>query len=169
MARAKTKKSKAKKSSFSIANTHSVNTKNTILTVIGVVALVGIGFLLYKLIVTPEFTVKREVENIIGDYYENHFYPQVLKNNNLEKDQVDSGEKAEPIMSKIFEKYVDRGFPVIPFRQLLVYDDLKHKDSKATLGKYCDLDQSQIKIYPVSPYTSHDYRTEIIYSCNFEQ
>lgn len=141
--------------------------KNIILTIIVIVMIVMIGFLFFNLIATPEFLIKREIESISKDYYEKHFYEMFLRNNSISKDSLETSKEVQDTVSELLEKRVERGFSPVSFRQLLLYDDLKHADSANGIAKYCDLDKSFIKIYPESPFKSENYRIEYTYSCNF--
>ena len=122
--------------------------KNSILTVIAVAMLVVLGFTIFNFIATPEFLVKREITNIATDYYENYFYNLIPNPNDL-------------------DFYNKHGFARMTLRQLLLYDDRKHGASEAYLSDYCDLDKTQIKIYPEQPYDRKSYHIDYTYSCKF--
>ena len=157
-----------KKPKFEIASKNSYHiTKNTILGVIVAVVVVVIGFCIFNLIATPEFLVKREVESIVADYYENYFYPTLLKNNSIDPEHISDSIESKSAINNVFSKYADHGFYDTSFNQLLHYDDLKHISSSAKLSEYCDLENSRIRIYPEHPFGSKNYRVEYTYSCNF--
>lgn len=142
--------------------------RELILSVIGVAALIVIGFLLFNLIATPEFLVKREVETIVKDYYENYFYHSILKNNSLTLDDLSTPEKSIATMSPILERYIEKGFARLTLRQLTLYDNLRHHSSAAYLSKYCDLNSTLIHITPVAPFQKENYQVDYSYSCNFK-
>ena len=157
---------RARTSTRQRANDPARIAKNTVLAVIILAMLTVIAFTLYNLIATPEFLVKREVESITSDYYENYFYNKILENNSINPKESDLS-IIEPAMSKALEKYVSNGFARVSFRQLLLYDDRKHAASSNFLSEYCDLDKSIIKIYPESPFGRKNYRVDYSYSCKF--
>ena len=146
----------------------SDHTKSIILTIIASVALIVIGFMVFNLIATPEYLVKREVESITKDYYENYFYPSILSNNSIATDSVSTPEGAASALSDVLAQYTEKGFARLTLHQLLLYDHLRHYSSISSLSKYCDLDRTFIKIYPESPFTRQNYRIDYTYSCKFQ-
>lgn len=122
--------------------------KNSILTVIVLAMLTMLGFTIFNLIATPEFLVKRKIEDITADYYENYFY------NNL------------PDPSGL-SHYTEKGLTFVPLRELLAFDDHRHGAITSSLSEYCDLDKTSIKIFPKYPFGRKDYRVEYTYSCKF--
>lgn len=141
--------------------------KNSVITIIITVAIAMVGFTIFNIIATPEHLVKKEIETITADYYENYFYQNILKNNSIYEKDVADPKAAERIMSNILEKYIERGFPRINLNQLLLYDNFKHYSSAELLGQYCNLENTFITIHPEPPFTSKDYRVDYDYSCNF--
>lgn len=138
--------------------------KTSVLTIIATIMLIVIGFSIFCLVVTPETLVKDEIASITSDYYENYFYNKVLDNNSLSTDNADFDASA---MEKILKNYTNRGFASVSLRQLLLSDDQKHIASSEYLEKYCNLDRSNIKIYPEAPFSRQDYHVEYSYSCKF--
>ncbi|MBR3252654.1 hypothetical protein IKF84_01105 [Candidatus Saccharibacteria bacterium] len=138
--------------------------RTSVLTVIATIMLIVIGFNIFCLVVTPEKLVKDEITAITSDYYENYFYNKVLDNNSLSTDNADFNASA---MEKILKNYTNRGFASISLRQLLLSDDQKHIAATEHLEKYCNLDRSNIKIYPEAPYNRQNYHVEYSYSCKF--
>jgi len=162
-----TKKSRQAKFNRSVSYV-SDHAKNIVLTIISTTALIVIGFMIFNLIATPEFLVKREVESITKDYYENYFYPSILSNNSISADSVSTPEGAASALSDVLAQYTEKGFARLTLHQLLLYDNLRHYSSIASLSKYCDLDRTLIKIYPESPFTHQNYRVNYTYSCKFQ-
>ena len=122
--------------------------KNSILTVIAFATLMVVGFAIFNLIATPEFLVKNRIKKITSDYYENYFYDSVPDHEAL-------------------DIYKDTGLAKVSLRQLLLYSDKKHATSLEFFEKYCDLENTYIKIYPESPYDRQNYHVDYAYSCNF--
>ena len=122
--------------------------KNSILTIIASLTLIVLGFIIFNLIATPEYLIKKQISVITTDYYENYFYKNA----------------SDP--SALYH-YEEVGLPRITLRQLLLYDDLKHSDKTAELSKYCDLDKTLVKIYPEAPYEKSSYHVDFTYSCKF--
>ncbi|MBQ3296266.1 hypothetical protein IJG95_00955 [Candidatus Saccharibacteria bacterium] len=141
--------------------------KHTILTVIILAMLTVLAYTIFTIIATPEFLVKRKIESLTSDYYENYFYPKILENNSLKKDDVLDPASAESHLSSIMEKYLDTGFSRITLNQLFLYDNRKNYAAASSISKYCDLNKTTIKIFPESPYTVKSYRVDYKYSCNF--
>lgn len=141
--------------------------KGTVLTTIVAVTLMVVGFIFFNLIATPEYLTKREIESITKDYYENYFYLAILNNNSLSLAEVSNASAAEEALKNLLSSYVEPGFARLTLRQLLLFDDHRHGASASTLAEYCDLDKTQIKIYPNAPFTSHDYHVDYTYSCKF--
>ena len=155
-------RSKKFKSSFKDSNP----TKKIVLGVIGVAVIAVIAFTIYGLIATPEFLTKRKIESITADYYENYFYNAILENNSIDlKDASDTS--ASSAISSILEEYTESGFTETSLRQVLLSNHGKHFDETAEIEKYCDLDQSEIEIFPESPFGRKNYRVEYTYSCKF--
>lgn len=140
--------------------------KNVILTVIALAMLTMILFTIYNLIATPEFLIKREIENITTDYYENYFYSQILENNSIDPNETNPA-IIEPAMKSVMPRYAEPGFARLTLRQLLLYDNKKHYSSINYLSEYCDLDQTLIKIYPEEPFGRKNYRVDYSYYCKF--
>lgn len=122
--------------------------KNSILTVIAFATLAVVGFMIFNLIATPEFLVKRKIESIVDDYYQNYFYDSVPEHDNL-------------------SYYTESGLSRLSLRQLLLYSDRKHQDSQDFFSRYCSLDKTSIKIYPEEPFSRNDYHANYTYSCKF--
>ncbi len=164
------KKVRAKKPNlcFSTKNTSARTAKRTILTVIALAMLAVLGYTIFTIIATPEFLVKREINHLTSDYYENYFYPKILKNNSIEGSDATNPSFTESHLSSVMEQYLETGFSRITLNQLFLYDNRKNYSLAAPIAKYCDLDKSFIKIFPESPYTAKNYRVEYNYSCNFQ-
>lgn len=142
--------------------------KNTILVVIVIVMLAILAYTIFTLIATPEYLVKREIESITADYYENYFYENnILKSNSLSLDDVKDATSAKEHLESILDNYLETGFSRITLNQLLLSNNRKYYSSASSISKYCDLNATFIKIFPLSPYTKKDYRVDYKYSCNF--
>ena len=138
--------------------------KNSVLTIIGLVMLTMILFTLFWLIATPEHLTKRTIEDITSDYYKNYFYDSILDANSITSDNL--SEHTEDI-ERIFGHYEKPGFAKLTLRQLLLYDNQKHIENMSELAKYCNLDNTLIKIYPDPPYNRDNYHVDYTYSCKF--
>ena len=138
--------------------------KSTILTVIGLLMLVMILATFFWIIATPEFLVKKQIDDISADYYKNYFYPAILDSNQIKKAEISA--HSEDI-NRIFGTYKDTGFSRLTMRQLLLYDNQKHIGAMSELAKYCDLDKTLLKFYPDAPYGEADYHINYTYSCKF--
>ena len=143
----KINRSRRKKSTFIMGAKNTQAIKNTILTVIVIATLTVVFYFIFAIIATPEFLVKREVESITADYYENYFYPNILKNNSLSLDDVSNPDSAKEKLSGILDNYQNTGFPRVTLNQLLLYDNRKNYASASSISEYCDLDKTIIKIF----------------------
>ena len=123
-------------------------TKNTILTVIAFTMLIIVGFTIFNLIATPEFMVKRKMESIANDYYQNYFYNSVPDKEGL-------------------SHYTETGLSRLSLRQLLLYSDRKYGDTMDFFTNYCDLDKTTLKFYPEEPFERNTYYVDFRYSCKF--
>ena len=148
--------------------TSARTTKHTIMTVIALAMLAVLGYTIFAIIATPEFLIKREIDHLTSDYYENYFYPKILKNNSIENSDATNPSFAESHLSSVMEEYQKTGFSRITLNQLFLYDNRKNYSLSTPIAKYCDLDKSFIKIFPEPPYTAKSYRVEYNYSCNFQ-
>ena len=137
--------------------------KTSVLTVIATITLTVVGYIIFCLIATPENVIKNEITTITSDYYENYFYNKILDNNYLSTDDADFDAST---MENILGRYTARGFATVSLRQLLLTDNSK-PDTTAYLEKYCNLDRSNVKIYPEAPFSRQDYHVEYSYSCKF--
>ncbi len=142
--------------------------KKIILGIIALTMLTTVIFVFFNLVATPEFLLKRQVESMTRDYYENFFYPQILANNQISESELSDSATSEAKLLPIFDKYQAPGFPRLTLRHLTLYDDAKYRNFTGTLAKYCDLDKTQIKIFPESPFKKSNYRVEYDYTCNYK-
>lgn len=142
--------------------------KKIILGTIVLAMLTMVIFVFYNLIATPEFLLRRQVESMTKDYYENFFYPQIIENNQFSESELKDASISEAKLSPIFDKYQTTGFPRLTLRQLTLYDDAKYRGFTSALSKYCDLDKTQIRIFPESPFKKDNYRVEYSYVCNYK-
>ncbi|MBR3324279.1 hypothetical protein IKG24_01930 [Candidatus Saccharibacteria bacterium] len=158
-------KSKNPKSSLS-RRTNQTPAKKIILGVIILSALAVFLTIIYGFIATPEFLIKKEIESIVSDYYENYFYPSILTNNHIDQSTSKSSDPESPI-SKILQKYQESGFPRVALDQLLLSNNQKYANKVEYLEEYCNLTQSNIRIYPDPPFEKQNYHVEYSYSCKF--
>lgn len=140
--------------------------RKIIISVIGIAMLTVILFTIYGFIATPEFLLKKKIESIVSDYYENYFYNAILDNNSINLKDA-SAYSASPAIAKILEKYVDSGFPETSLRTVLLSNNLKHADKMSSIEKYCNLDQTMIKIYPEPSFGNKNFHVNYTYSCKF--
>ena len=166
-AKNKHKRRSRQKSSFRVNTFDTHIAKNTTLTIIVIATLSILAYFIFSIIATPEFLIKREIESITTDYYENYFYRNILDNNSLNPDDVTESTSTENNLSDILDQYKNTGFPRITLNQLLLYDNRKNYALASSISEYCDLNKTTIKIFPEPPYTAKNYRVEYNYSCNF--
>ena len=127
-----------------------------------------LAYTIFTIIATPEYLVKREIESITSDYYENYFYKNnILSPNSLSESDVKDPVSAETHLTPILENYLKTGYSRITLNQLLLSNNREHYASAGYLARYCDLNSTIIHIFPEPPYTSKNYRVEYNYSCNF--
>lgn len=131
-------------------------TKKSILIVIVFSMLIVILVLLLSYFEKPEHLVKRKIENIAADYYENYYYPNLIGNAN-------SQDSLEDIMSH----YTEVGFATISLRQLLLFDNERYKETASFILKYCDENHTSVRIFPEAPFGKTNYRIDYHYSCAF--
>ena len=154
------KKSRKKKPRF-IPLDISAHARRTILSVIGLAGLVVILAALFSIYATPENTVKRKIESIVADYYENYFYPQIIESN-----AIGTSDEKMPL-TEVMARYTEPGFMAIPLEQLFIYDHQKYSGAAPVITEYCNTTTSTIKIYPDAPFGPTDYHVSYHYSCNF--
>lgn len=116
-------------------------------------AICGAFYLIYF---DDQNVVNRKIESMARDYYTDYYYANMLENslNVAAKD--------------ILSKYADTGLPIVPLRQLLLYDNGRNADEREYLEKFCDTNETYIRIFPKSPYDKHAYHFDVKLSCNFE-
>lgn len=145
------KKKKQNKKSFSTP-------QKTIIIVIISAFLVVIFAVISSFFLKPENLVKTKIEVLAREYYETYFYDKFFKSEdflNLEK--LDSQMK----------KYKTSGFPSVPLRQILLYENEKNADSAELIGSYCDENKTSVRFYPEYPYEKASYSMKFNYSCDF--
>lgn len=128
--------------------------KRSIVTIIIFAMLIVILVTLLSIFQNPETAVRRKIESITSDYYENHFYPEIT-------------DGVEGSLDEIMEHYHTHGFAIVSLRQLLLYDNGRHAESTGAITKYCDENSTFARIYPEPPYGKTNYRVEYTYSCAF--
>ena len=111
--------------------------------------------LLSTLLLTPERRIKGRIESMAKEYYETYFYDyftQEIPAANLES---------------VLEKYTERGFSEVQLRQILFYNNGKNAAAADEIGKYCDLNGTNVRFIPDKPFGATNYHAEYNYSCNF--
>ena len=104
---------------------------------------------------SPEKQVQKRITSLATDYYENYIYPDIQKNNN------------KTDISGILEKYKDSGFSTLSLRQIILHDIEKNSTTYQYLKKYCDENNTLIKIYPEPPFNNTSYRVDYSYACDY--
>lgn len=160
----KQKRSRRAKSYIASCRSYRIS-KNTILTVIALAMLSMLLFVIYNLIATPEHLIKKQIDSLARDYYENYIYATTLSNNSID---VNHPEESSDALNKIFSRYTELGFSQASLRQLLLFNDGKYASLENTFSKYCDLDRTSIKIYPEAPFGRTNYHIDYNYSCKFQ-
>ena len=157
----KQKRSRRAKSYIASCRSYRIS-RNTILVVIALAMLSMLLFVIYNLIATPEYLIKKQIDSLSRDYYENYIYATTLNNNSINDNSEESKEK----ITKIFNRYIDEGFQITSLRELLLHSG-QDASLEDTLANYCNLDHTTIKIYPEAPFSRTDYRIDYNYSCQF--
>ena len=98
----------------------------------------------------PEGSIKRQIEAIAADYYENYFYPKLTS----------SG-------TKNLNRYTSSGFARVSLRQLLLFDNERYKKSAPLITKYCNENKTFVQFFPEPPFNKNNYHAEYHYSCEF--
>lgn len=129
--------------------------KKIIIGVVFVAMLAVIGTLLMYLFFNPEIAIKRTVEEITQDYYENYFYDNFIKT--VTKESQDEA----------LERYSKTGFAEVSLRGLLLFNGGKYASLSDGIMKYCDTDKTNVQFFPKAPYGNKNYEIKFNYSCNF--
>ena len=135
-----------------LRNFHLTARKLTIIVIILAIIAVA-GAVLAAIFLNPEAVTKRKIDSLAHDYYENYYYEKI-QNSTADFDTI-------------MPKYAKSGMTKVPLRQLLLFDNGRHLNEKDALNKYCDIDATNIQIFPEEPYGKQNYRVEYNYSCNF--
>lgn len=130
--------------------------RRTILTTIIATMLIVILAVLLTQFSSPERVVKQKITDIVADYYENYYYPQLVGTANQDTS-----------LDQIMSHYTKSGFARITLRQLLLFDNERYAKSADTITTYCDEDSTFVQIFPESPFGKSDYRIDYHYSCTF--
>ena len=152
------KSKKTKKKYRRLSDPSATFAKRTILVVIIILAVAIIATLITSLFYDNKKAVKEKIVEITKDYYENYFYEQMVNSEQFKK---------EGIFEETMEKYHNGGLNTLSLRDLLVYDNKKNSKYEEFLTKYCDKDNTVVRIFPDPPYNRTTYHAEFIYSCNF--
>lgn len=98
--------------------------------------------------------VKNRLSMLAKVYYEDYYY------NNL----TNNGTK-----TNVLESYAENGLPMVRLNQLLSFDNHKYAEFESDFvnSRYtCDLNNTSVKYYPVSPYGPQDYNVKYTYDCS---
>lgn len=109
-------------------------------------------------ILDPKRMAENEFEALAKDYYENYYYDEFVKN------------VPEDELAMAFQTYTDYGFPRVYLRELLLFDNSRHADSRALFeGQYvCNTNNTAIQIVPYAPFGKTDYKVNYFYDCNYQ-
>ena len=132
--------------------------KRIVLVVIVLAMLMVVLAILLNIFSDPERVVKRKIEAITADYYENYFYPQITAVSEMQN----SNNLAEKM-----KRYETPGFAEVSLRQLLLFDNERYAEAASILTTYCDENKTSVQIFPESPFGKTDYHVKYHYSCNF--
>ena len=132
----------------------SPNIKAITISIILLAGLMVVLATLTSFFFTPENTIKREVESLARDYYENIIYKNIA-------------DKNASNLPEVLGKYSESGFSRVTLRQLLLINAESHPDAAATITAYCNEDSSYVVIFPDAPYGQADYHIDYHYSCKF--
>ncbi|MBR2589052.1 hypothetical protein IKE84_01800 [Candidatus Saccharibacteria bacterium] len=115
------------------------------------------GNVAVRIIFDPERAAKRELENIAKDYYENYYYDSFTENT------------PEDELAVALQTYTDYGFPPVYLRQLLLFDNGRHEDSRSYFtGQYfCNTNHTSVTYIPKPPYGKTDYEAVYKYDCEW--
>ena len=108
-------------------------------------------------ILDPKRVAESEMEKISRDYYENYYYDKFV------------GSTPEEELGMAFQTYTEYGFPRVYLRELLLFDDSRHADSRAYFeGQYaCNTNRTAIIIVPHAPFGKTDYEIQYLYDCEY--
>lgn len=104
---------------------------------------------------SPERRIKGRIESLAREYYEEYYYGKFTGS-------VPANER-----ESLLERYSENGFSEVPLRQLLFYDGGKHAAEADELGRYCDINNTSVRIVPDAPYGKTNYHVNYKYSCKF--
>lgn len=135
------------------------STSKRIILVVIVLAMLMVALaVLLKIFSNPERVVKRKIETIAADYYENYFYPQITA--------VSEMQNSNKLTEKM-KRYETSGFTEVSLRQLLLFDNERYADAATILTTYCDENKTYVQFFPESPFEKTNYHVKYSYSCNF--
>ncbi|MBQ3309474.1 hypothetical protein IJG78_02240 [Candidatus Saccharibacteria bacterium] len=116
------------------------------------------GNAIAHVVFNPETAAKRELEKLAKDYYENYYYDSFTENT------------PESELAIAFQSYEDYGFPPVYLRQLLLFDDERHAESRSYFsGQYfCNTNHTSVTFLPHAPYGKTDYTVNYKYDCEWD-
>lgn len=109
-------------------------------------------------ILDPKKMAEHEMERISKDYYENYYYDNFIANLSEEDAAI------------AFTTYSEYGFPKIFLRELLLFDNGRHADSRSFFDGqyYCNTNHTSMQIVPKYPYGKKDYDILYSYECQWQ-
>ncbi len=123
---------------------------------------VCIGLVFFNLaahaVLDPQKLAEGELEMLAKDYYENYYY-DVFTNSLPDEDYLVA-----------FTTYSEYGFPKVYLRELLLFDDGKHAESRPYFeGQYlCNTNRTSVTIIPYAPFGRTDYEVRYSYDCEWK-
>lgn len=109
-------------------------------------------------VLDPKKMAENELQALAKDYYENYYY-DTFTENLPEEDYLVA-----------FTTYSEYGFPKVYLRELLLFDDAKHADSRAYFeGQYlCNTNRTGVVFVPHAPFGRTDYEVKYTYDCEWQ-
>ncbi|MBR3264306.1 hypothetical protein IKF94_03735 [Candidatus Saccharibacteria bacterium] len=109
-------------------------------------------------VLDPKKLAENELQSLAKDYYENYYY------------DVFTEQLPESDYLVAFTTYSEYGFPKVYLRELLLFDDSRHADSRPYFeGQYsCNTNRTSVTIIPYAPYGRTDYEVKYDYDCEWQ-
>lgn len=109
-------------------------------------------------VLDPQKLAENEMQRLAKDYYENYYYDAFISS------------LPDEDYSIAFTTYSEYGFPKVYLRELLLFDDGRHTDSRQYFeGQYlCNTNRTSITIIPYAPFGRTDYEVKYDYDCEWQ-